>query len=93
MCKNVSKQHFVDSHSKVRRLLLTEKQVAEHLNVSVQTLRKWRANGVGPTWNKLEGCIRYPVAGLEQYIADTRCDFMGQDKTRSSSNNGGKRHG
>ncbi len=73
--------------------VLPEKEVARVLGVSVQALRKWRANGVGPAWCKMEGCIRYPVQGLSKYIAETQCDFTGQDKTRSTTNNGGARHG
>mgnify|MGYP001101808677 CR=1 FL=1 len=69
----------------VQPALLPEKQVATYLNVSVQTLRKWRSNGVGPVWNRMGTCIRYPVAGLHEYIAETQCDFTGQDTTRSAS--------
>lgn len=72
---------------------LEEEQVSSSLNVSVQGKRKWRANGTGPTWCKMEGCIRYPIEGLHTYIAETQCDFTGQDKTRPTTNNGGARHG
>jgi len=81
------------SISQVQVALWPEKQVATFLHVSVQTLRKWRANGVGPAWARMGGCIRYPIDGLHEYIAASRCDFTGQDKTCSSIKNGGARHG
>ena len=74
-------QSFIQS-SRIEPAFLGEKQVASYLNVSVQFLRKCRANGTGPRWCKMEGCI-----------SETQCDFTGQEKTRSTTKNGGARHG
>lgn len=79
--------------SRVEPAFLGKKQVASFLNVPVQVLRKWRANGTDPIWCKMESCIRYPIEGLHTYIAETQCDFTGQDKTHPTTNNGGARHG
>jgi hypothetical protein len=79
--------------SRIEPAFLGEKQVASFLNVSVQALRKWRANCTGPVFHRIQGCIRYPIDGLRKYIAETQCDFTGQDKTRPTTKNGGARHG
>ena len=48
---------------------LTDIQVAEYLNVSVSTVRRWRLLGGGPKWIRISGCIRYPKADLDAYLA------------------------
>lgn len=49
---------------------LTEKAVAEMLNVSKYTLRTWRNRGEGPPAVLLgPRTPRYPRAGLEQWLA------------------------
>lgn len=78
----------VQTSSRIETAFLGEKQVASLLNVSEQWLRKCRANGTGPTWCKMEGCIRYPIEGLKTYITETQRDFTGQVKPCPSSGNG-----
>jgi excisionase family DNA binding protein len=46
---------------------LTEQQVAERLNVSVRTLRKWRLTGGGPRFRKFGSAVRYSLSDLEAY--------------------------
>jgi len=51
---------------------LTDVQVAEYLNVSVSTVRRWRLTGGGPRWVRIGGSsIRYPIADLEAYVANS----------------------
>lgn len=55
---------------------LTDNEAAEFLNLSVNTLRRWRLDGSlgrGPRWVRLSGgsSIRYPLADLEAYIANS----------------------
>ena len=57
---------------------LKEKQAANHMAVSVQWLRKRRANGDGPEWVKFSGAVRYPIAALEDYIQASRRRFTGE---------------
>jgi len=45
--------------------LLNEREAARLLRISVQLLRKWRANGGGPGHIKLEKCVRYSLADIE----------------------------
>ena len=64
--------------TKIKPAFLCEKEVATYLGVSDNLLRKCRGKGTGPVWHKFEGCIRYPIAELEEYIARARQDFTGQ---------------
>jgi len=48
---------------------LTDVELAGHLNVSVSTVRRWRLTGCGPRWIRIGGCVRYPLADLEAYLA------------------------
>ncbi len=52
---------------------LTDVEVAEYLNISVSTVRRWRQAGGGPRWVRLAGSssIRYPIADLEAYVANS----------------------
>jgi predicted site-specific integrase-resolvase len=51
--------------------LLTPKQAAEILNVSIWTLQSWRTRGVGPAWTKLgagrTSRVRYRRADVERF--------------------------
>jgi hypothetical protein len=55
-----------------------EKQAASYLNMSVQWLRKCRANGSGPCWMKFEHAIRYPIKDLEAYAEISCRRFTGE---------------
>ena len=49
---------------------LTEKQLAEQLNVPVATLRTWRARSEGPPYTKLgPRAIRYSWPAVMEYLA------------------------
>lgn len=48
--------------------LLTEREVASVLNVSLSCLRKWRWQRVGPPVVKLSSMCRYPHDGLMAWI-------------------------
>jgi predicted DNA-binding transcriptional regulator AlpA len=53
---------------------LTDIELAEYLSVSVSSLRRWRLTGGGPRWVRIGGgCIRYPIADLEAYLAGLPC--------------------
>lgn len=53
-------------------LMLTQKQVERRLQVSHDTLARWRNAGVGPPWYKQVGRIRYPEDELENWVAEQR---------------------
>jgi phage terminase Nu1 subunit (DNA packaging protein) len=59
-------------------VLLTRGEVAELLNVSVDTLRKWRELGTGPAITKLgagkNALVRYSRGDLAVWLRQNRID-------------------
>ena len=55
-------------------ILLTETQVAELLQIKPATLKRWRWSGIGPTFCKIGGSVRYKRSELERFIADSTND-------------------
>lgn len=50
--------------------LVTEREAAQMLNISVSTLRRWRSDGLRPNYIRLGKCIRYNVAELASIIEE-----------------------
>jgi hypothetical protein len=50
--------------------LLTEKAAARILAVSLAGLRRWRREGRGPRFTRLERCVRYDLRAIEQFLAE-----------------------
>ena len=48
--------------------LLTEREAAAALNVSVACLRRWRRLGFGPSVTRLSRLVRYAPGPLQAYI-------------------------
>ena len=59
-------------------ILLTPKQAARYLNLSVSWLAKRRLAGDGPPYVKLGGAVRYAEASLQQWM-------KGQQRTSTSA--------
>jgi len=57
------------SQATPRKQQLMDVEVADYLNVSVSTVRRWRLTGGGPRWVRIMGSIRYPLSDLETYVA------------------------
>lgn len=55
-------------------ILLTETQVAELLQIKPATLKRWRWSGIGPTFCKIGGSVRYKRSELERFIAASTND-------------------
>ena len=49
--------------------LMTEKELAKYLNLSVAACRKWRTKGHGPKFLKLGSAVRYQRQDVDQWIA------------------------
>jgi predicted site-specific integrase-resolvase len=49
-------------------LLVNTRQAAQILGRSAATLKRWRAEGVGPNWIELQGRVSYDVNVLLDYI-------------------------
>jgi predicted DNA-binding transcriptional regulator AlpA len=60
----------MQEHMFETKQLLTDKEAAEYLALSVATLRKWRWLGgkAGPPFRKLGGAVRYPAAMLRAWL-------------------------
>ena len=50
----------------------TAREIEESLGVTGCTLHRWRARGVGPSWNMRGGRVHYPVADFESLLDLTR---------------------
>ena len=51
--------------------LLTERDASKVLCLSVRTLQKWRLCGRGPRFLKLGHAVRYDLAELRRFLADS----------------------
>jgi predicted site-specific integrase-resolvase len=49
-------------------ILLTTRQAADWLDVSVSTLERWRALGVGPRYTKKGRWVRYRLGDLRAFV-------------------------
>ena len=47
--------------------LITEKEAAHFLSVSLRTIQNWRFRNRGPKYKKLGRLVRYSVADLSAY--------------------------
>lgn len=50
--------------------MLNEKQTARLLACSVAALRRWRREGRGPIFTRVERCVRYDLRALERFLAE-----------------------
>lgn len=50
--------------------LITPKQLAERLSVSVAQLANWRYRGVGPKFVKMGKLVRYQESAVEAWLQD-----------------------
>ena len=48
--------------------LLSEARAARIVNLSTRTLQKWRSLGVGPSYVRLRGAVRYRLSDLKAFI-------------------------
>ena len=46
---------------------LTARQLAERWHIHRKTLIRWRSQGTGPGYTRIEGRVLYPLAGVEQF--------------------------
>ena len=47
---------------------LTEREVADLLQLSLSTLRHWRVDRTGPQAIRISNRVRYPESGLKAYL-------------------------
>jgi hypothetical protein len=51
-------------------ILVTEVEAARLLSISRAALRRWRREGRGPAFARLERCIRYSIRSIECWLAE-----------------------
>jgi len=51
---------------------LTSKEAGEHIGVADQTMRKWRCEGIGPGFYRLNGKVVYDLCELDEWLAARR---------------------
>lgn len=54
--------------------MLNEKQAAQLLAVSIAALRRWRREGRGPRFTRLERCVRYDLRAIERFLTENNSD-------------------
>jgi len=53
------------------RKFLSTKELSKLLDIPEGTLRQWRSSGVGPTWHKLRGSVRYDMEHVDRFIHES----------------------
>jgi hypothetical protein len=51
---------------------LNTAKAAAYLQVSPRTMQRWRREGVGPEYLRMEGRIYYTVADLDEYLSSLK---------------------
>ncbi len=51
--------------------ILSEREAAEYLGLSVRTLQKWRWQGGGPLFAKLGSAVRYRIEDLDDFFTES----------------------
>ena len=50
---------------------LNQRQLADRWDVSEATLERWRSEGIGPVFLKLQGRVLYRLGDIEAFEADS----------------------
>ncbi len=50
---------------------LNQRQLADRWDLSEATLERWRAEGIGPVFLKLQGQVRYRIEDIEAFEVDS----------------------
>jgi len=53
--------------------IIREGEAARTLGVSVAALRRWRREGRGPAFVRIERCIGYRLCDLESFLSENLC--------------------
>ena len=71
--------------------LVTEREAARMLAVSVAALRRWRSEKRGPEFVRCERCVRYDLRALELFLSE-RCSGKKEAADRESAAGREPRH-
>ncbi len=50
---------------------LNQRQLADRWDLSEATLERWRSEGIGPVFLKLQGQVRYRIEDIESFEVDS----------------------
>jgi predicted site-specific integrase-resolvase len=50
---------------------LNQRQLADRWDLSEATLERWRSEGIGPIFLKLQGQVRYRIEDIEAFEVDS----------------------
>ena len=50
---------------------LNQRQLADRWDLSEATLERWRSEGIGPVFLKLQGQVRYRIEDIEAFVVDS----------------------
>ena len=50
---------------------LNQRQLADRWDLSEATLERWRSEGIGPVFLKLQGQVRYRIEDIEAFEVDS----------------------
>jgi len=65
--------------------MVDETQAARALSVSVAALRRWRHEGRGPHFARLERCVRYEVRKLRKFLEENSSENKKAADSRSAA--------
>ena len=71
--------------------MINEKDAARVLAVSVAALRRWRHEGRGPQFVRLERCVRYDIRTIECFLSQNSSENKKAADSRSAAQLGAGR--
>jgi hypothetical protein len=63
------RKHFKGENVSIKHL--NQRQLADRWDLSEATLERWRSEGIGPVFLKLQGQVRYRIEDIEAYEIDS----------------------
>ena len=78
------------THASATVQCVNETGAASLLALSKSTLSVWRQRGIGPQWARFGRAIRYRIADLEAFVADTMVDPKTGQQLRDLVDDGAK---
>lgn len=63
--------------------LLTPDDVSQLLQINSRTLANWRSRRQGPAYVRIGGCVRYPEAAVQRYVAGGAVTMPGENDARA----------
>lgn len=62
--------------------VVREAEAARIMGVSVGSLRRWRREGRGPNFVRIERCVGYRISDLESFLGEHLCTTANAEPSR-----------